>query len=195
MIPRNWNDITVEKFVELQKTFKEKPQTELERHDLLVKRALILTDLEIEEIENLPINELNRVDELIAKPFGKMPTHIRLNKRIYRVIINPTVESSKRFKMVMNACKEGDENLHRIIYSVCVPIKNLWSKKEKEMQAWEVQQCVEDFKQLPAGTALSIWLFFCQLSNELSNVTLQFLEQKMKQMQSKVQDSLKDLAG
>lgn len=195
MIPRNWNDITVEKFVELQKTFKEKPQTELERHDLLVKRALILTDLEIDEIENLPINELNRVDELLAKPFGKIPSHIRLNKRLYRVIINPTVESSKRFKMVMNACKEGDENLHRIIYSVCVPVRNLFSKKEKQMQAWEVQQCVEDFKQLPAGTALSIWLFFCQLSNELSNVTLQYLDEKMKQMKTQVESSLKDLAG
>ena len=46
MIPKNWNNITTEQFMRFDKAQKEEPQTSLEKIDLMVKKACILTGMD-----------------------------------------------------------------------------------------------------------------------------------------------------
>lgn len=197
-IPRDWSQVTIEQYVLLQKTVTDKLLTQVERDELRITRAIILTggdDIE----ETTTMEELMWVDKLINTPMStKISPRIRLNGNLYRVILNPTKELASRFKMAMNAAKDGDENLHRLMFAICVPIKGIFRSREIQLDGAETQKRVEDFKQLPVSIAYPISLFFCNLSKELSKNTHQYLDEMVTTMTTtlnQTQQSLKDMAG
>ncbi len=188
IIPRNWNQVTVEMFQELSKTFKEEPQTVSGAMDLLIKRAVILTDLEVSEIEELPIEELYKVNDLLKKPMPeKIPKYIKHKGHLYAIRLNPKEESARVHMAVMNNCKEdGIKSMHRIMFSVCRPIKSLWSQKELKLSPTEIEQRIEDFKQLPISLVNPVVVFFWALTNRLMTDILEYSDEKMKEMQKMV---------
>ena len=96
----------------------------------------------------------------------------------------------------MNACKEKDVQLHRLMFSVCVPIN--WMGKDQDLKPYEVQERLNEFKSMPMTIANPIVVFFWNLSNDLTQSILQFSNSKMKEMNKMVTteiDSIKNMAG
>jgi len=179
MIPTNWSQVTLESYVPFQKTLDEVPETELQKHDLRVKRACLLANVEPEVIMNMTMDEIAKVDDLIKSPRPtKIVKSFRINGQTYRVKLDPRKYNAGEYMAVMNACKDnGGENLHRILFLVCEPVNN-WGRKKK-FTPDEFEARMKDFKQLPVSIAYPIAVFFWTLSRKLTDVILDYSEETM----------------
>jgi hypothetical protein len=196
-ITKDWSDINVGQFQEYQKTLGEEPSNALEEQDLLERRAMALTGFDWDQLGQLTMKQLYAINNIPKTDIkGKLKKRIKVAGRRYRVILDPTKEESLRYKMVMNACKEKDVQLHRLMFSVCVPIN--WMGKDQDLKPYEVQERLNEFKSMPMTIANPIVVFFCAVSENLTNVILQFSNNKMKEMNKIVTteiDSIKNMAG
>jgi hypothetical protein len=196
-IPKNWNDITVGQFQEYQKTLNEEPFDAIEEQSLLERRAMALTGWDQDQIDRLKITELYQINQIVNKPLPtKIPKRIRVAGKLYRVILDPTKEDAVRYKMVMNACKEKEVQLHRLMFSLCVPIK--WWGKDIDLDPWEIQDRLNEFKDVPMTIANPIIVFFWTLSNVLTKDILQYSDQILTKMNKEVLtgiDSTRDMVG
>jgi hypothetical protein len=184
MIPATWQEVTLENFYPLERTLKEEPKDEVEKHDLLVKRACFISDMEVEEVQELTMNELLVVDKLLRTPLPtKLNLSFKLNGRLYVVKLDPTKWDAWRYKAVMNECRNiGSDNLHKLMFLVSVEIKNRFSTKEIKCPPEEVEERMEEFKQLSVALANPLVVFFYNLSNDLTENILSFSEAQMKKM-------------
>lgn len=196
-ITKDWSDINVGQFQEYQKTLGEEPSNALEEQDLLERRAMALTGFDWDQLGQLTMKQLYAINNIPNTDIkGKWKKRIKVAGRRYRVILDPTKEESLRYKMVMNACKEKDVQLHRLMFSVCVPIN--WMGKDQDLKPYEVQERLNEFKSMPMTIANPIVVFFWALSNDLTQSILQFSNSKMKEMNKMVTteiDSIKNMAG
>ena len=191
MIPTNWSQVTLENFYPFARTLSEEPKTELQMLELMIKRACFLSNEEVEVIEDLPAEELNKVNELIATPYPtKINKFIRFKGQLYKVILDPRKEKSWRYKAIMNECRKEGDNLHRLMYLCCVPIKSILNQKEIEVPAHEVAERMESFKQLPISIVNPIVVFFCSHSKTLTENILSFSDQELRKMNKTIQEEI-----
>ena len=64
----NWNDISTLNFQKYAKTLKEKPESELERVELLIKQNAILLGVTEDEAKKIHLGELQSVKNLLTTP-------------------------------------------------------------------------------------------------------------------------------
>ncbi len=215
VIPRRWNQVSIERYNQLVKTIDEKQKlpvdvttlTEAQIYaiqiadlELMIKRCLILTDLEYEQAEALATRELMKVNELIAKPIkNKLTRFFKLDGQLYEICLNPTKENARRYMNVMNACKEdGVTNMHRIMFAISKPINNVFRKKEVKIAPENIDAVVESFRQVPISIAKPVVVFFCNLSIRLTKDSLEFSNRQMKKIQELLKaeaDSLNATVG
>ena len=164
MIPKSWDKITIEQFVELQDALDEKPKTDLEIVNNKILQAVILSGLTVEEVEELSLDELENVNRLLG---SDLPQRIRksfkLNGIRYKVIFDARKLNGSRYIAVMNTAKRGTiKGLHQVMYSISQPTKFGFRKKfpfigykDYEFKAYEVEDRINDFKQLTIDIAVS----------------------------------------
>ena len=177
MLPKNWDNITLEQYVEYYKTKSENPTTDEGRYQLLLKRMCILTDLEFEYIdENLTMKDIARMEEFMKMelPQTLILDFVFKNKR-YKAEIDPTKYKGGRLFACMNTLKDEDkrlDNIHRTIYNVCWRV----DKKGKPIQLTDDEMIadMEDFRELPLKVANPLYVFFCSLSETLQTLTITY---------------------
>lgn len=202
MIPKNWDNITIDQYAALKKTESVKPKDELEEHDLRVQRACIITGLDLNEINSWPFKELLKVDDLMKTP---LPTKIiktfRLNGKLYRFRENPKKYSGGEYCAIMNACKDASvsreselKSMHRLCYLICKPV-NILGFKQKITEPEEIEKRIDDFKQLPLKIANPMALFFWALSETLTDAILVYSTDQMNMMNKDLQKETSYLEG
>lgn len=195
-IPNSWADISLAQFQEYQNTLEEVPIDAEEEQLLLERRAIALTGWSQDEIDKLTQAQLYHINNITKKDIaGKLRKRIKVNGKRYRVMQYPHKEESMRNKAIMHACKKK-EPLYKLLFLICVPID--WLGRDVELKSWEFQERLNDFKNVPITVANPIIVFFWTISNELTNLTLQYSDQTLIQMKKKVEteiDSMKLLAG
>ncbi len=199
MLPKNWNDITIEQYVAVYKTLSEEPKTAEAQLDLLIKRTAYLTNLEPDYIEdNLTINDLAKMQDFLKSDLpSKLVTDFRFNGKRYKVFIDPTKYKAGDYMAVMNTVKDNKiDNLHKTIYCVCKEVD--WKGRIIEVPENEIAERIESFKQLPLSVANPIAVFFCSLSENLTDVILKYsmdqMEKAKKALQTEI-DCLNDSVG
>ena len=199
MLPKNWDDITLEQYIAIYKTLDEEPKDAMAQLDLLVKRVCLLTNLEPDFVEeNCSMNDLNYMADFLKKP---MPTKLiqkfRFNGRLYKVKLDPNKYKAGEYMAVMNACKNSKpDGLPRIMFSVCKEI-NVFGK-DIEVSPEKIHDRIEEFKQLPLKIANPIALFFSMLSSNLMETTLKYSTEQVMKATADLQveiDCLKDSDG
>lgn len=193
MLPKNWNDITIEQYVEFYKTLKEQPETDDGIYNLVLKRICILTDLEYEYIdENLTMKEINEMATLQKTELPqKLILDFRFNGRRYKANIDPTTYKGGRFMACLNTLSDEDKRLdrmHQTIFNVCNQVD--WKGKPVDLTDDELIKHMEEFKQLPLKVANPLYVFFCSLSEYLSDVIVKYSTQQMEKAQKKIQEEL-----
>lgn len=188
MIPKNWSQVTVQQYAKYYPLREEKPTDPLEAHDLKMEKICALTGMELKEVLELTEDILGFVDDLERTPFPKkMIKYFRLNGQLYKVKPNPRSFTAGEFMAVMNACKDNTvDGLHRILFNVCDPIKNIFGKKIK-FKPEDIEDRMNDFKKLPVSIGWPIALFFWNLSDELNKNILEFSTQQMEKLNKKLQ--------
>jgi len=199
MIPKSWDNVTVEQFVLVEKTRNEVPANELAAIDLRIKRACYLTDEEPEDVMNWSMEELIKVDALMNTPLpeGKIINQFRLNGQLYTFRMNPNKLSADEYMTIMNTAKDSSlENLHKILFNIAQPRK--WYGKKMTIKPEDVEKRIADFKQLPLKIANPIAVFFWTLSNNLTDAILDYSIDKMNQVNKTLREEiecLKDMDG
>jgi hypothetical protein len=199
MLPKNWNDITIEQYVAVYKTLSEDPKDAEAQLNLLVKRVCLLTNQEPDWVEeNCTMQDLAKMQEFLKSDMPtKLITDFRFEGRRYKVDIDPTKYDAGRYMSVMNQLKDSKiENLHKVIFQVCREVD--WKGKTIEIDLKELPARIESFKQLPLKVANPISVFFWSLSNNLTDVTLQYSISQMEKAETALQteiDCLSDSVG
>lgn len=199
MLPKNWDDITLEQYVAINKTLGEQPKDDEANWRLLIKRVSYLTGKDPEWVEdNLTINDLNRMREFLKMDLPtKIIRHFRLNGKRYVVDLDPTKYNAGRYMAVMNQLKDQrPEAIHKVLFQVCREID--WKGKTIDPDLNKLAETIESFKQLPLKIANPIRFFFAMLSENLTNDTLLYLTNQAKTMTKELQeeiDYLNDSAG
>jgi hypothetical protein len=199
MLPKNWNDITIEQYVAVYKTLSEDPKDAEAQLNLLVKRVCLLTNQEPDWVEdNCTMQDLARMQDFLKSDLPtKLITDFRFDGRRYKVDIDPTKYDAGRYMSVMNQLKDSKiENLHKVIFQVCREVD--WKGKTIEIDLKELPQRIESFKQLPLKVANPISVFFWTLCDNLTDVTLQYSISQMEKAKTALQteiDCLRDSVG
>lgn len=203
-IPTTWKEVNIEQFVELQEALNEKPVTDLEIVNNKILQAVILSGLSVEEVENLPFNELEKVNKLLNTELpNKVRKYFKLNGIKYRVIYDARRLNGSRYIAVMNSAKRGTlKSLHQVMYSISQPVKFGFKKKfpfigynEYEFEAHEVEDRINDFKELSIDIANPVSVFFSNLSKVLTEVLEDSLLNQTKKMTTMTDELTKDLTA
>lgn len=222
MLPKNWNDITLEQYVAVYKTLDEQPTTPEAQLDLLIKRTCLLTNKEPDWVEdNCTMKDLAKMQDFLKADLPlKLITDFRFNGKRYKISTNPMdydpdtyksvvkngdnmekIDAHKldfdRYMSVMNQLKDRKlQNLHKVIFQICREVD--WRGRTIPFDLGKIGETIESFKQLPLKIANPISVFFCSLSENLTQSTLEYLTNKMKTQTKELQteiDSLSYSAG
>ena len=191
MLPKNWNDITIEQYVAVYKTLEEEPKDAEAQLNLLIKRTCLLTFKEPEWVEdNLTMNDLAKMQDFLKSELPtKLIADFRFKGRKYKADIDPTKYDAGRYMSVMNQLKDSKiDNLHKVIFLICREVD--WKGKTIEVPIEELGQRIEDFKELPLKIANPLSVFFYSLSDNLTNAILEYSTELMKKAQEKIQEEM-----
>lgn len=199
MLPKNWDDITLEQYTAFKKTLKEEPSGEDGELNLVIKQISFLTGLDPDYVEdNISASDVAKMHELIKTPLPTVITkRFRFNNKSYVADLNPT--DSKRYRggrymSVMNTLKDKHiDNDHKLLFQVCREVT--WYGKTIEPDLNTIAEQIESFKQLPLKIANPIKVFFCSLSESLTDATLQYLTNKAKTATKQLQTEIDYLNG
>lgn len=188
MLPKNWNDITIEQYVAVYKTLDEQPKDAEAQLNLLIKRTCLLTFKEPEWVEdNLTMNDLAKMQDFLKSELPtKLIKEFRFKGRRYKVDIDPTKYDAGRYMSVMNQLKDSKiDNLHKIIFLICREVD--WKGKTVEVPIDELADRIDSFRELPMKIANPLSVFFYNLSNNLTDVILKYSTEQMKKAKELVQ--------
>lgn len=199
MLPKDWNDITLEQYVAVYKTLSEEPKDAEAQLNLLIKRVCLLTNQDPGWVEdNLTMNDLAKMQDFLKVELPqKLIRSFRFNGKRYKVDINPTKYDAGRYMSVMNQLKDNKvENLHKVMFQICREVN--WYGKTIEKDLSKLAEEIESFKQLPMKIVNPISVFFCLLSEHLTNDMLKYSTEQMSKAKEALQmeiDYLADMAG
>lgn len=199
MLPKDWNDITIEQYVAVYKTLSEEPKDAEAQLNLLVKRTCLLTFKEPEWIEdNLTMNDLAKMQDFLKSDLPtKLITRFRFKGRRYKVDLDPTKYDAGRYMSVMNQLKDSKiDNLHKVIFLICREVD--WKGKTIEVPLNELGERIESFKELPLKIANPVSVFFWMLSNNLTNDILKYSIDMIQKANQKIVEEtnyLEDMVG
>lgn len=196
IIPKSWSKVTIGQYAELELLGdydKENPDEILKRK---TTEAHILTGLDVEEIDKLTVEEIIQMRDFLD---SNLPTVVKQSFKLkgirYEVELNPTRLSKGQFVSVLNLIRGGAvKNMHQVLFNICKPYKRRFLyRKYYSFEPGEVRERIADFKSVTMDIANPVMVFFCNLSQELSNHTQLFLDAKMKQMNQMVKQMEKEL--
>jgi hypothetical protein len=109
MLPKNWNDITIEQYVAVYKTLSEDPKDAEAQLNLLVKRVCLLTNQEPDWVEeNCTMQDLAKMQDFLKSDLPlKLITDFRFEGRRYKVITNPNLLKRTIYKRILDTVKRN----------------------------------------------------------------------------------------
>jgi len=162
----NWKDITVFQWQQLTDLFtKSKDLNEL---DLAIQSAAICTKTTENEIDSLPIKELNSLlkeisfihEELKPEP----QKYIQINKRRYKCIYDVRKIPAARYIETKHFGKDVNGNLHKIAACMVIPMKKKWfGWKLDKYNAANHEDYAQDMLEAPITAVLGSVVFFYQV--------------------------------
>ena len=200
-----WDNVSIEQFAELQKTFKDKPTNPVDKLNQKILQVSIITGKDLEEVEKMTLKELEEIEKLLVTPLPtKIHKRFELNGVIYEFITNAKELAGGNYMSIMESIKEDPfSNLHMVMFNIARPIKFGWKGfKPYEFEAHEIPDRIEDFKKMPISVANPIAVFFCRLSESLTAASqdsllkeTQKMTEKVKKMTEEIQAELDSIDG
>lgn len=177
----NYKDLTLEKYLKLQDI----DWTSMEEIDIQSTMISILSDMDINDVLDLPISEYRKMAEqlqfLTVEP--KIKSHkidkVKINGKEFYVLKDVKDMTAGQYIDYQTYIQNGDNKMLPYILS-CVIIPK--GKKYGEVDT------IEDMMQLSVEEALTISNFFMNKSRSLIRGTLLYLEWMMKKKMKRMKD-------
>jgi len=192
-IPKSFNDISLKQYI----NFIRVDNSKLDMFDKIITKLSILTGENYESVANIPIVELTKINkqfEWASKevPTAKLKNEFKINGTTYEIITDANKLTAGQYTSVMTKLK-GVEPIE-IIHEVLASISTIKGVKVKDLPVNYYSDTAELFlNNLTVIDAYSIGVFFCKVSNELTEVIQDFLSIKTKKIQGEVEMLERDL--
>ncbi len=193
-----WNNITVEQYSKLYPTLKTEGMKDLELIDNAILQMSILKRITIEEAQYTTTKEVQEIQDFLKSP---LPTKIhrfwKCNGIRYEFNIHADRLRGGGYIGIMNGIKDDPiKSLHLNLFNMCKPVKfGLKGWTPYKFQQYEIQDRIEEFKQMPISVAYPIAVFFLNLSKHLTESTPDYLTSQMKKMKNKLDEIKADLVS
>jgi len=181
-LPKNWNQISIAQFQELQ--LLTEPSFENQ-----IKTLSILSNKKLDEIEEMRIVDitaaLSKLAFMAELPTAKNVGNFRIGNTLYKFAANQHHLQAHQFIMVQDLFAEKDkwvQNLHMIMAALCVPYR-IFPPKRKEVKTDDFEKIAAQFRErMPISFAYAYTLFFSLCLPELLEATQAFLEQEVEKL-------------
>ena len=181
-LPKNWSQITIGQFQELQ--LLTEPS-----FDNQIKTLAILSGKKVEDIEEMRIADITAAISKLAfmadLPTAKNLVGFRVGNTLYKFAANQHDLQAHQFITVQDLFAEKDKwvhNLHLIMASLCVPYRIL-PPKRMEVKSSEFEKIAAQFRErMPISFAYAYTLFFSLCLPTLLETTQAFLNQEVEKL-------------
>jgi hypothetical protein len=205
-IPKSWDDITMGNFTTYLQVCKDKTNPSEDKVQLLTRKVSAILGVSIEEAKRISIEDLNKVTKIMG---SKLPSRLmlsfKLNGKRYRPIIDARKLNGEKYAAVKLAqSRDSLDTLPQILFIISERRKfGIWKSfpfigyKTIEPKPEDIEQSVNDFKQLSVGIGYPMTSFFLnvckELKRHLKDFSLKEVEKMMKEMHNLQMDLEKDM--
>ncbi len=190
--------------------------------DIIRKKTCALLGCDLEAVKNLTAEEQAEVKRLMAKPLPtRLQLHFKYKGQNYRPYIESKknrnlnkiydltkqieIDTKKfnggKYSAFKNVQTRGTTNyLHQLLFLSCEPIKYGFKKRfpfvgwrYQDLTEKEIEQRIEEFKDIPLGIAYPTLVFFLMKSRELRSLLEHYLSNQMTAMTQEVLELQEDL--
>lgn len=183
---KNWDEISIKKFDEIKKALKTNFNNELEANLAMLS---ILCDVDIQEIENLPLTEFSRLlkqTDFIAKmPKVDIKDKYVINGKKYNVCLSVNKMTTAQYIDYQTFGKDIDGNLKNLVSVFLIP-------EGKKYGEYDLEEVIDElYNNMPIADAYSVCFFFTLQLQSLTKVTLSYLERKIRKEMKKEKDKMR----
>lgn len=196
MIPTKWDKVSTRQFMQFDKLQKIEVDTDIDRIELLIKKASVLSGLSIEEVEELPMSELDNIKTLADTPMNqKIYKTFKLDGVWYEFILNPKELSAERYAGIMEAIKlDPIQGIASTLFHLAKPFKlQLLNRKYYRLEESQIPKVLNDFGELPITVSYPIAVFFLTVLNKSQDYLEDYSIETLKEMRSRLHQAQTDL--
>ena len=186
----NWKDISVFQWQQLNDLFLK--SKELNELDLAIQSAAICTRMTENEIDSLPIEDLNpllKSIQFIHEEIKPEPeSYIKINGRKYKCIYDVRKIPAARYIETKHFSQDVNGNLHKIAACMVMPMKKtLFGWKLDKYDASRHEDYAQDMLEAPITAILGSVVFFYQVYRNWIKSSKDYLIAEMSKKMSRYQ--------
>ena len=196
-VPTTLGDITLGQYQRYMKVIDEN-ENDKNSVDFINKKLIeIFCDIDLSEVDKIPLKEAEKVIEVITKAFeqkDKLIQHFTLREVEFGFIPKLDDISLGEYIDLENTIVDWKQ-MHKAM-AVLYRVVNFKSKDKYTIAPYEPNDEVREImKEMPLDAVMSSMVFFYDLGKELSIATLNFIEQEMKQGKTSLPKEFLDKNG
>lgn len=195
-VPTSLNDITLRQY---QKYMKILDQNGGEANDFVNKKLIeIFCNISLEDVDKIPMKELDKVLDVLQQAFDEKPSLIR-HFKLYDVDMGfiPNLDDISLGEYVDLENKINDwDNMHKVMAVLYRPVNFRKGERYTIAEYKPSEDTAELMKDMPMDIVIGSTLFFYDLGKELLKATLSSIQQQEKEIPMHLLDSQqKELLG
>lgn len=178
-VPTSLNDITLRQY---QKYMKILDQNNGEANDFVNKKLIeIFCNISLEQVDMIPLREMNKVLEVLSEAFQEKPSLIRHFKLLdVEMGFIPKLDDISLGEYIdMENTITDWQTIHKAMAVAYRPVNFKKGDKYTIAPYTPSADTQELMKEMPLGVVFSSMLFFYSLGMELSRATLSYMEEQM----------------
>ena len=196
-VPTTLGDITLGQYQKYMKVIDENKDDSLSVDFVNKKLIEIFCDVNLNEVDKIPLKEAEKVIEVITKAFeqkDKLIQHFTLREVEFGFIPKLDDISLGEYIDLENTIVDWQQ-MHKAM-AVLYRVVNFKSKDKYTIAPYEPNDEIKEImKEMPLDAVMSSMVFFYDLGKELSIATLNFIEQEMKQGKTSLPKEFLDKNG
>jgi len=191
-VPTSLNDITLRQY---QKYMKILDQNGGEANDFVNKKLIeIFCNVSLEDVDKIPLREMNKVLEILSEAFQEKPDLIRHFKLLdVEMGFIPKLDDISLGEYIdMENTITDWQTMHKAMAVAYRPVNFKKGDKYTIAAYTPSADTQELMKEMPLGVVFSSMLFFYALGKELSKATLNYIQEEMQteEMTSRLREYL-----
>lgn len=199
-IPKSWADISIANFSAYLKVTKKKQESNDVAY--ITQKVAAILGISIEEARKIPIEDVNKVVRVMG---SKLPSRLmysfKLKGQRYRAVIDARKLNGEKYTAIkMAQSRDANETLHHLLFLISEPRKFGIRKrfpfigwKTFEFKPEDLEQRINDFKQLPVDIGWPMASFFLRVSEELKHRLKEYSLSELDKMTDQMRNLQADL--
>lgn len=182
-IPKSWKEITIRQFIRVDEAIKAEYDEPIDQHIAIIAAVC---NVSVDDILRLDKNELPKIVESLSFLHNldsistKWPKWFVINGRVFKPVQKLDKLTAGQYIDLMTFAKDPMPNLHKVLATLCLPVKWFRAQKYDGRKHAELSQFF--YENLTMDIAYPIALFFCKVLENCTPHILDYLEKEIENL-------------